>query len=205
MNEIDVVLNGDRNYVQGTQIIARSAQMYSKAERFSQATFSQITDKRIAVSENNSDLAIANVVFTDRAGLELPIYVHQLDEVAPQAIVPRQFTFTRTIYDASGASYQFEDVVDFEGFINVITASIKLEHKHRFNRPVDIWLTGMRGWDIPLRKAEFDRGELKLTLGRSLAGDGAIQTMWRVEANSISGNMHSGMVTFCYREANYAD
>ncbi|WP_095590588.1 hypothetical protein [Actibacterium ureilyticum] len=196
-------LRGDRDYIQGTQIIARASETLEAGPwRFERTGFSAITRNLIAFADQDTDgSAIGTVCFVDDTGAERILHVIDSGAPAPHRDQPIPAAATR---QESGAAaeprYAFSRVRGFEDMLNAIVIAIKTEHTVRFTGCTDIWLTGMRGLNLPVEGAFPENGQIGLQMMRALAGEKGQQTLWRVDIQANDGTAFArGAVTFSYK------
>lgn len=199
----DVFLRGTRDYVQGTQIMARAADLLPTGPwRFERAGFAQITHNIILIApQNDDDTAIGSVHFKGPDEETSEMFVFDTGRAAPQKDQAMPARAQRQSPDpAEDASYTFSGVTAFEDMLNAIVIAIKNEHTVQFTGCTDVWLTGMRGLDIPVAGPFPETGAIKLQMMRALAGEHGQQTLWRLEIQGDDGaNFARGAVTFSYK------
>ena len=203
--KIPVFIRGKRNYVQGTQIIARAAELIAdETFNFHQASFHQITDKLLMISDN-ADLKesadfIGEVVFLK--GLEkVNLFVIKSSYLAPIRDIPMdmEIKFVQSIENE--IFYSLEKCNDWESLINGIVQVFVIEHKRIFPKAKDIWLTGIRNTLIPLAvQAKNEKRSLKIKLKRSYKSELNNQTLWEFSLNTPSSSSFDGITTFSYKE-----
>ncbi|MCU0957486.1 MAG: hypothetical protein MUF55_09245 [Hydrogenophaga sp.] len=149
-----VFLRGHRDYVQGTQLIARLAEQVAPAgSLLTQATFSRMTANTVcwqAAGQGDAQASIGQVHFVNQ-GSE---HVYQLLDTGVAA--PRQDR-------AMGVRVELEDSPsvltgrylaghpgDLEGLLNVLVQSVKDLHERAGTVVSDVWFTGMRQFAVPV-------------------------------------------------------
>lgn len=163
--KLDVFLRGQRDYVQGTQIIARAAETLTSGDwRFERSGFSRITEKLVRISETSvSDQAIGVVGFADSDGKTHELHIVETDILAPVRDLPMPVAAERCADGVDGQTiYDFADVSAFEDMLNVIVIAIKNEHRVRFENCVNVWLTGLRNFKLPVSSKYPKSGTLQM-------------------------------------------
>jgi hypothetical protein len=212
-NSLDVFLRGERDYVQGTQIIARVSEVLTPQPHiFRQAEFHRKTVNLVACKPDGtagiSD-DLGRVYFQSGSNPELKSFaLSELSAIAPRVDLPISVLIVRrsgpvfgpdsgnadapdcTVWDWSGVS-------DFEDMLNAIVQIIRAEHSVRWPECSDIWLTGFRRCNLPVAKPACDEGSFELFLGRRLAGSrvGSFQTIWKFNLPDLG---LSGTSTFTF-------
>lgn len=210
MDVLDVFLRGERDYVQGTQLIARVADtLETGAHVFRQAEFHRKTVNLVACAPDGAD-GLADVVgkvhfqtgpdgdARSFALCELPEPAPRLDRTMPVRITRRSGP------DAGNADAQDPSVWDwigvsgFEDVLNAIVQIIRAEHGIRWPGSRDVWLTGFRRCNLPVATPDRQEGTFNLVLGRRLAGGatGTDQTIWQFTLPELG---LSGTSTFAFK------
>jgi hypothetical protein len=200
---MNVFLRGARNYVQGTQIIARAADTLRNGPwKLERAGFSQITRNFVSFASQDEDgKAIGRLHFSSDENATNEIYILDSGQPAPQIDLPILAQAVRHSLDSTADSqYSFSNVEAFEDMLNAIIIAIKSEHSLQFQGCTDVWLTGMRGMTLPVTGPFPENGVIKLQLMRSLATEHGQQTLWRMGIHSKDGTEFTrGAVTFAYK------
>ncbi len=201
--ELDVFLRQSRDYVQGTQMIARSADLLDGADWFfEQALFSAITANRISIAladTEDAGEAIGRVAFSC-ASSEKIFYLRKASGEVPRRDVPMPVKVVFVAEEPDAVQYRFEGAADFEGLLNVIVQSVKSEHERIFPAATDIWLTGFRGFHVALDIApSLAGGWVKLRRGRLMGTKGTFQTIWGVSVFDAEGEIAAGTTTFAFK------
>jgi hypothetical protein len=195
-----VFLRGDRNYVQGTQIVARAADHLPADDwSLSNARFSRITANLVTFHDKPQDDEIGFVQFMSADGTARDVIVVETDAPAPRRDVPMPVQcHSVASEDDRRVAYEFSSAGDFEDVLNALVIAIKAEHVRRFEGARDIWFTGLRGGNLSVSRPP-ESGRLTLTLMRQLAGDPAHQTLWRAELqNPDDQPVGQSAITFSY-------
>lgn len=200
---LEVFLRQSREYVQGTQIIARSAENLAESGWFfEQAIFSSITNRVISIcaSCNGQKENIGRVTFSKGDASQL-FYLQESDTLAPRYDTPMLVKVAFVAEKEGTVTYRYESAPDFEGLLNAMVQTVKAEHERVFLAAYDIWLTGFRGFKIPVDiLLPCASGIISLCRGRIMGGDGVFQTLWMLTArDDQQGQIASGTVTFAFK------
>ena len=197
---MDVFIRGERDYIQGTQMVARASDwLRSNISQpdtavLKQCQFTEITKNKILlvpleVVKQTPDL---NARMVGRAQW-LPdqnIETAPLDfafvyakEQAPaydkQMNLSHQLTSGPKPLDAE---VKFSHVCGVEDALNLFVQSIKQCHSNISADVIDVWWTGMRGGNFPLIwPSEWTAGQLSLTQQRINGKDRSYQSMTRAK------------------------
>lgn len=193
-------LRGDREYVQGTQIVARAADGLPAGDwALSSARFSRITAHLVTFRDSPQDDDIGLVQFAGAGGDTRAVSVVETDTPAPRRDVPMPVQcHPAATDDDKSVAYDFSRAGDFEDVLNAFVIAIKAEHVQRFPGARDIWFTGLRGGDLSITDPP-ESGRLSLVLMRQLAGDPAHQTLWRATMLDSAGQtLGQSAITFSY-------
>lgn len=216
MQILEVFLRGERDYVQGTQMIARVADAASlEGGVFQQAEFHRKTLNRVALDVDGAatpEDTVAKVHFQaqGQAGLqsyslcELPDQATRRDIPLPIAVA-RQSGPDASFADATDASiWQWRDAQGFEDVLNAIVQIIRGEHSVRWPGSRDVWLTGFRRLNLPVAPAKASAGTMQLKLWRRMGAGvaGAEQTVWQFDLPELGV---AGMSTFAFKPAGVSD
>lgn len=200
---LDVFLRQSRDYVQGTQIVARSAECLAESDWiFEQAIFSAITNRVISIcaSCNEQQANIGRVTFSKGDASKL-FYLEESDELAPRFNTPMLVKVAFIKEQDGSITYRYESALDFEGLLNAMVQAIKAEHERVFLAAYDIWLTGFRGFKIPVDiLPSCASGSISLRRGRVMGGDGVFQTLWMLSMqDDHQEQVARGTVTFAFK------
>lgn len=210
-NDTGVFLRDTRNYVQGTQVIARAAACLEGSDwRFERAVFTQITRHTIRFSEPVADADPIGILHFIRESDETrEIRVFEADALAPRRDHDMTVEATRSsVVPSDPAFYDFTGVCVFEDMLNAIVIAIKAEHLLRFQGCSNVWLTGLRNLGLPVDRQLLNSGVVRISMIREMRKYPACQTLWRLDINDDAGATFSnGAVTFSYepREDSFAD
>lgn len=152
---LPVFLRGDRNYIQGTQIVARLAErVASEGSRLTQATFSRITANTVCwlpPGLGETDQLIGQVHFV-KDGQEQAYRLLDSGEAAPRMdkAMDVQLTLVKAPAPLAG-QYRFETPGDLESLLNVMVQAVKALHERLDPGVHDVWFTGMRQFALPVQ------------------------------------------------------
>lgn len=207
MQDLDVFLREDRNYVQGTQIISRIADLLDGDDwALRQAEFRRLSIGLLKVAEVDgpqSDDAIGSVQFVrSTTGEARTFAVLERQEAAPRMQDGMVISVERSGKSAVSAEtdeavWTYSNVCGFEDVLNAIVQAIKAEHKLLWPGASDIWLTGLRNLGLPVKAHRGSLGSISLVLWRKLQGSSNVQTFWQVR---LPESDLAGMVSFAYRD-----
>ena len=200
-----VFLRGKRDYVQGTQLIARLAEQAAPTgSRLTQATFSRITANVVcwqAAETCDAHDPIGQVHFV-KDGVE---HVFQLLDTGLAA--PRQDTDMGVrveLEDSPSAltgRYRAEHPGDLEGLLNVLVQSVKHLHERAGAGVHDVWFTGMRQFAVPVdgQSGPF-RGVVDIRQRRLIRRGVLHQSIVEVTVTDHDrSERHHGMVNFAFK------
>ena len=210
---LDVFLNGKRNYVQGSQILARTAELaqsnFGPTLNLTEFTFKNITINLVGVwlaedSAANEPQGIAPTVGdalfqSDRTSIRAKFV--ELPATAPKADVPETVTLKLESGGAGGnGRLRFYGALSFEDALRMIVQAVKKLHEALAQDAQDIWLTGMRAAKIPIDKGFPDTdGEIEVELVRLMRSPPQYQTLNKVTITGGGSAMAPFFVTFALR------
>ncbi|MCB9992213.1 MAG: hypothetical protein H6873_01000 [Hyphomicrobiaceae bacterium] len=200
--KLGTFLRGTRDYVQGTQLLARTAALVlDQTARLEQAAFSHITDHD----------ALAFLVGTEPEGVEIlgrcrfagnkgpmDFVWASAPDPAPQLDADMGIDFSVSGRLESGdAEASFGRIAALEEMLNVLVQGLKTHHSALFPGAKDIWFTGLRKANFPATWPEaWPGGTIGFADFRAQERDGRIQTMCRADLTSQAGETLSAYVTF---------
>lgn len=198
----DVFLRGERDYVQGTQLIAQAAKCLAVSGTdavFQQATFSTITRNDIKFCTEKGEGSIGSVQFKGQED-RITLFVKEDENLARREDVLLSLDLIKIESDEAGAvAYQYTADDDFLGILDVIVQSIKAEHVSQFENAYDIWLTGLRRCNVPVGIQTAGLGLITLKLMRKMEAIDNMQTLWSVDLHDDAGTQVSCVVTFVFK------
>lgn len=194
---LDLFLRGSRNYIQGTQIVARLAEhLPPGAWRLEQANFNAIALRELSFAPAGAgDEAGANgrVAFANADGETITYVLHETGPEAPRRDTPMPISVKRVGGEGEKAQWAYEGVSTFEDALNVLIQAIKAENSQRWPNGEDIWFTGARRVRLPVAGPYAPSGVVTLTLYRQIGAAGQVQTIWQTD---FPGADPAGMITF---------
>lgn len=204
VQDLDVFLRGSRNYVQGTQIVSRTADLTGKSGWvFKTAAFSTITTNYLSAVEGAAPQGqdvVAKLMFASPESGTKSFSIFERNDVAPQRDEAMPISLDdRQEVDDTTSIWPYDGAKSFEDILNVLVQATKAEHVHRWPDAFDIWFTGARGWQIPLDLDSLSGGTVTLKMYRQMGVPSAVQTIWQIEINDTSGAAFQGMFTFVHK------
>ena len=196
---LDVFLNGTRNYVQGSQILARTAELVRPF--FGQLNLTEFAFKRTSIN-------LIGVWLTDDSAADEPQRIaptigdalFQLDQksirakfvelpaAAPKADLPETVTLKLKSGGTGGnGCFAFCGALSFEDALRTIVQAVKKLHEALARDARDIWLTGMRAAAIPIDKGFCDAdGEIAVELVRLMRSPPQYQSLSKVTITGLT-------------------
>ena len=197
----DVFLRGQRDYVQGTQLIAQAAKCLAAPDKlvFEQGTFSTITRNDVIFSLERGESSIGSVQFKGQDH-RITLFVQEDKSIARREDTPLSLELIKTEpTEADAVVYKYTADKDFLGILDVIVQSIKAEHVAQFETAYDIWFTGLRRCNLPVSVKTAGQGSVTLKLMRKMGAIDNSQTLWSVELEDTDGTQLSCNVTFVFK------
>lgn len=203
---LNTFLRTERDYVQGTQLIARTAELIAvEGLQFVSASFYKITDRQIAVefSEKKvSEIPVIGSVTFSKFTDEFKCQLIELSLPSPRRNSPLMIkTILLNRQKTLSGRFHFGGVSGFEDILNALVQGIKSMHQALGETVYDIWLTGFRGFQLPAQyPAEFKSGTAFVDLVRSSHSENLYQTLLKVEMRiDCTDTNFNGFVTFCFK------
>lgn len=208
---LDVFLNGTRDYVQGTQLIASAARAMTKSGHLDApatvqaAAFHAITDRTVSLDLGQpADTAnvMGSVTFLTLKNEKRHAHFIAGDDQAPRANLPPLCTYR--LAEASGpldAVYAVDGVSNTEQFLIAFIQAMKERHQALTQTISDIWFTGLRGANIPVAEHfPAQNGTMSLSLRRLMSVRDRWQTMMRFSMDFPDGRrLLEGTSTFAFK------
>jgi len=203
---LTVFLRDQRDYVQGTQIIARLAEQAApEGSQLTQARFGQITANQVRwrpAGELDSAARIGEVQFT-RGGQELMFHIEDTGLIAPRRLDTHmgvRVTPTRTDAPLSG-QYRIEHPMDLEGLLNALIQSVKNLHERLGPGIHDVWFTGMRQCALPVQhQLGLFEGHVDIRHRRMIRRGPSHQSLVEVVVSNLQGrSCHRCMINFAFK------
>lgn len=206
---LDVFLRGDRDYVQGTQMIARLAERLGPgAWVLDQAQFARVTLHALVIADSlpatggPGNPEVARIRFTDGAAGRREFLLTEATALAPRRDQPLLVSVARAESPAADADspapvrWTYQGAHGIEGMANAVVQAVRSEHALRWPGCRNIWLTGCRRLQLPAAGSCPATGHLLISLYRRLGTTGQNQTVWNVDVPEAG---LAGMVTFAFQ------
>ncbi len=216
MNEypLDVVLNGSRGYVQGTQMLARAAEVIApgKPVILRQAAFHSITDRLVSLiraddADSLPEQTLGRAVFEGTDGQLITVVFVEGAATAPRADIPPGCTWTRLDADRDNpldADFALSGLTTGEDFLNALIQSLKDLHQSLKDDVSDVWFTGLRKAAIPLPDFPEPEGRLEIRAERLMGRDEAFQSIQRITFEGAAGTRLDAAVTFAFKSRTFS-
>ncbi len=210
-NDLAVFVRGNRNYIQGTQIIARCSECCGGANtKLFDATFHSITQNVVSCIETKCTLETDDIIGVVRFlddGVIREFHIRDTGKPAPQRETGMDIEIVRqTGATHELATYRYGGAHQFEACLNVIVQATKDCHSLQPGCLQDIWLTGIRRFELPLNwSGTMAKGTLVIQRVRSLVDEvgGRQQTLSRVTMTGADEEESvTGFVTFVFSKKN---
>lgn len=171
---LPVFLNSARPYVQGTQMVARTAEWITEKIgaqdiTFTACAFRSITDQLVAIgpaapADGDAERFIGTATFM-AGGAPLDFGFYTTHDPAPRGTVAEPCTYRLSEGGPRDTSQVFEiaGIQGLEGLLVAMVQCLKTVHAGLAPDVHDIWFTGLRGAAIPCGDALADT---RLTLTR---------------------------------------
>ncbi|MEI6689867.1 MAG: hypothetical protein WCN97_10995 [Thermoleophilia bacterium] len=189
VHTIDVGLRGTRDYIQGSQILARTSELVQGESAtpvlLVSAKFTQITEQGVRVALAATDRDDGNEIgkaqyeangerqtvrFFEVAGPT----AHRIDDVA-------KVTNDLAVDADHTATCTFAIEGTFESYLVAVIEFVKAAHAKRGEDVVDIWFTALMGAKLPLTATYPTTGALRLTPKIERVVEGRLQTLGLVD------------------------
>ena len=213
LQRLAVFLNGERDYVQGTQMIARAAEAWAPQlgprAVLTSAAFRKITQNKILCLGGDTPppeglALIGEASFAAQPGGSRQATTLRFAELAEPA--ERQLLAETIVYQPLAAlqpglagDFAFAGLKSFEDLLILIVQSVKAVHEAAGPEIHDIWFTGCRQTALPLGAPSMTAGKLTVKHLRLLGRAPLFQTMSAVELEGAGGGNLSAVVTFAFQ------
>ena len=201
-SHLGTFLRGARTYVQGTQLLARTAERVpGPGVTLEQVVFSQITDHDAIVFDAGATLP-GNADVLGRCRFDTQNGPMDLVWIAAESEAPRKDEDMNIAFSISGelpddASIAFSQIDSLEDMLNVLVQGLKSHHARHFAGATDIWFTGLRKAALPVVwPSDLNAGEMLVSQFREQDHNGQIQTMCRADIHFASAEPLSAYVNF---------
>jgi hypothetical protein len=214
MHQIEVYLNGDRDYIQGSQILARSAVLVNNRYPGScliSAGFNHITKHNVIAIISPGNETTNNEKTGHEIGraqfvcgqINIPVSFYETREQANrcdllQRVILKPVDNPKTTDNI--ARFVYSNVHSFEDCLDMIVQSAKMHHIRSTPDIYDVWFTGIRGCMIPAMPDEDTiSGVIDIEIVRSTSKQLQWQTISRIEIRAENGNVYRAVVSFAYK------
>ena len=185
VHTLDVGLRGTRDYVQGSQILARTGELVAAAEDGAvvllSAKFTRITEQGVRVALDQADDADGEEIGTARYDQGGAVRTVRFLEVpgpkAPPIEEVAKVTSGLAVDPAGEASCDFAIEGTFESFLVAVIEFVKAAHAARADGVRDIWFTALMGARLPLAPSYPRQGRMRLEPRIERVVDGRLQTL----------------------------
>ena len=220
LTELDVCLNGARDYVQGTQLIARATELIAAKSdtplTVSAAAFQHITDRTVFLSRAAPDpdaATVGTVLGTlglrGADGQESWSFIEGPDH-APRRDVPPDCAYALvpgSQSDVLSGRFEVSGLSGTESYLVALIQSVKKLHEGVSDSVTDIWFTGLRGADIPVGKPfPCSAGMLAVSYRRLMRRDEVWQSLLAVQLTDPDGAMVTkSAISFAFKSETRPD
>ena len=179
---LNVFIRGSRDYVQGTQIVSRTAELLPDGDwKMTLCQFKKITKQIVGASlvENKSAPSIGRAVFENSLGQRLNYYFYNQEPSAASMNTDMDIDWhlKRSTEPLCGTIY-FQRLSSFESGLNVMVQGVKELHSMLNNSVHDVWWTGLRGGALNVKwKESLTAGQINVNPIRILANNGSYQSL----------------------------
>lgn len=187
VHPLNVYIRGTRDYVQGSQILGRTAELLAadSSAQLVSAKFTQITERGVLAvfdaAEAGDALEIGRAQFVTGAGRRTVRFCEVAGGKAPQIDdVPRVTANLETDGKGTGST-TFAIAGTFESYLGAIIEFVKSAHAQRGDAVTDIWFTALMGARLPLSASYPQTGTLRVTPKIERMVDGRLQTLSLVD------------------------
>ncbi len=200
-----VFLRGKRNYIQGTQMIARASERLGEGRwTLKRAQFAQMTANAVAASPAEIAGGIGAAEFESADAIVAIWNFADTGRPAERRDDPMGVTLeSRVVIDEASVEYEISSPPTFEGLLNALVQATKGEHEERYRSASDVWLTGFRNIDLPVSDGwGTGRSVLRLTLLRRMGRAPQFQTYWSFELRDAADPALTltGATSFAYKQ-----
>jgi len=204
---LPVVLNGTRNYVQGSQIASHAIQHMREydARHLLSISFHKITDRLVNLSDTpdiEKEKNLGEVTVQTGDGQKKRVYLVAQSKIAPRKAHPKRVRYETLRRQAPlDAVFAVDNVVLLEDFFDALVQSVKQLHEDLANDVEDVWFTGLRGTSFPLQPdALAASGTLTVDYKRILQSGDRWQTLMGFSfSNKANENVLAGGLTFAFK------
>jgi hypothetical protein len=182
---LDVGLRGTRDYVQGSQILARTGELLAAEAdapiALVAAKFTRITDQGVAVALADGDAFDGPEIGTaryDQGGTIRTVRFHEVPgPQAPHLDEVAKVTGGLAVGDDGAVSCAFAIEGTFEAYLVAVIEFVKAAHAARADGVRDIWFTALAGAHLPLAPGYPREGTMRLEPRIERVVEGRLQTL----------------------------
>jgi hypothetical protein len=202
-------LVGDRSYVQGSQMLARAAEMLSEATG-ERASLRDCGFHHLAAADVEVDLIAddpATAGYFGHASFACPGGSHTFGFRSTDTPVQRTEDQAdwglQPSVAPSGLSgeFAFDGVTDFESLLEVVIAGVKTMHSGLAQDVTDIWFTGCRKSDLPVYPPGRS-GRLLVRPIRIMGRNGRFQTLCSAELQ-FPDEVRRAILSFAFKSRGF--
>lgn len=217
LQRLAVYLNSARDYVQGTQMIARAAEVWAPAlgprAVLTAAAFRKITQNKVlclsgATPPPEGLTLIGEASFAtwfDNGRQTTTLRFAELAEPAERRLRAETIVYEplAALQPGLTGEFAFAGLKSFEDLLILIIQSVKAVHEAAGPAIHDIWFTGCRQTALPIAAPPMTAGKLTVRHLRLLGRAPLFQTMSAVELEGAGGGNLSAVVTFAFQAADF--
>jgi hypothetical protein len=189
---LEVGLRGTRNYVQGSQILARTAELVAAGPagpyELITAKFTRITEQGVIAVIGEGDAGDAPEIGVAQFGSadgRVAVRFHEMPgPKAPPIAENDRYTSGLVTDAAGGGEATFAINGTFESYLAAVIEFVKAAHAKRGDDVVDIWFTALMGAHLPLEPRYPTVGTFRLTPKIERIVGGRLQTLGLVDTDA---------------------
>lgn len=187
---LNVYIRGTRDYVQGSQILGRTAELVGTDDSalLVSAKFTQITERGVLAVFDDADvggaLEIGRAQFVTATGRQTVRFCEVAGDKAPPIDDVARVTANFETDGKGSGSTTFAIAGTFESYLVALIEFVKAVHAQRADRVTDIWFTALMGARLPLGASYPVAGTLRLTPKIERIVDGRLQTLSLVDTQA---------------------
>jgi len=184
---LNVYIRGTRDYVQGSQILARTAELVGAdgSALLASAKFTQITERGVLAVFDDADagdaLEIGRAQFVTATGRQTVRFCEVAGDKAPPIEDVSRVTANLETDGKGTGSTTFAIAGTFESYLVAIIEFVKAVHAQRGERVTDIWFTALMGARLPIDASYPRTGTLRVAPKIERVVDGRLQTLSLVD------------------------
>ncbi len=186
---LDVGLRGTRNYVQGSQILARTAEIVAPTATLLTAKFTRITEQGV-IAAIDGDAADGEEIGSAQFDVDgKRVAVRYIDVPGPKAPRIDDVPGSTSGLETDGAGTGHADfAIDgtFESYLAAVIECVKAIHARRGDQVTDIWFTALVGARLPVVATYPTTGALRVTPKIERIVAGRLQTLSLVDTDGTA-------------------